>query len=273
MGKGVVFTLIFFLLGLTLLGLTLLILNLNQSTDNRALEFALANRVQDLSDSVSNGLKTLFLQYSDIFVYVNNNQIGFQETLTSNNTGNYVSGFNGFKYFIESKEPYVKIDNSSVGDLKLYLSPVNMNYYFDVNTSKIIINNFTNVSNITISVYKSNINIGGIIWRSVSNGSVSFTVLFKNDTSSLQQTKNIDLKQVLDLSLDSDGSGFGTADIDLNKQSNGVFEVKIFNGTSALYSTTLSFNNTSGLKVYLDRFVNVSIPEFNISKTSRPRIV
>ncbi len=269
MGKGVMFTLIFFLLGMSLLGLTLLILNLNQSNDNRALEFALSNRINDLSGSVSNGLKTNFLQYSDISINLNNNQLEFQQVLTSNKTNNYINGFNGFKSFVESKESSVKIDNTNIDNLNLHISPLSMNYYFDNISSKIMISNFSNVTNFTLLVYKSNIKLNGIIWRTVSNGSVSFTIIFKNDTSSLQQTKDINLNQLLDFSLD--GGSLGTADIGLNKQA-GIFEIKIFN-TSAFYDTTLNFDSTLPLKVYLNNLVNVSILEFNISKSSRPRIL
>ena len=270
MGKGVMFTIISFLLSIIFLGLVFLIFNLNQYTSESAIHVSLFNQANSLFDSLSGALVNLFLGNSGVSVGLADGQLSISQLVDSEKLNKYILLYDGFKSFVESRETHVFIDNSSTANTRIYLTPVNIDYYFS--NDSIYMTNFKDIDSVVFTVYKSDIMIENIDWKEFSSGNTSFTVVFKNQTSTLQMEKDVDLSSDVDVEFNRLVSG-GPSELKLNKNGAGLFEVKTFQNASVFYNITITFNNATNLKVHMNNIVNISFPEFGLIKAAKPRIV
>ncbi len=265
MGKAVMFTITFFLLSTILLAVAFSLFGLSQSTEERAREIATNNRINDLSSSVSNSMAQIFIDKSGLTVAVDNSVVSIQEVVPNNNLISYSESFNTFKDFVESREYFVAIDNSSINNTRLLIMPLNGNYYSD-SESKRFITNFKDLTKVTLTVYRSNISVAEIRFPAYTEGSTTFSIVLRNDTKTLTDSRNVDLNQALHIELDdSDGNA-----IDAEVISN-LFEIRDMQDVSL--NITLDLDTTEKAKIFMENTVTVNIQEFNTSKVTRPRVV
>ena len=267
------FTITFFLLSTMLLGLAFLIFEVSQSSEKRATDLEINNRINDLSSSASNGISEIFLQEAGINLSITNGAILIQEVVKNNNLDNYSSFYDGFASFVESKEKYVSINRNEINKTGLIIMPLNINYYgaAQSDNTKRFISNLKNLNNFSIEIYRSNISVNLIDWKEYSLGSTPTKIIFRNDSKTLTETRNIDLKEALVIGLD-DGDG-ENIEVQLNKAASNLLEIKDLKNEPVALSILLKFNTVDSLKVFMANEVTINVPEFDISKTTKPRIV
>lgn len=272
MAKAVMFTITFFLLGTILLATGFLLFDTAQSTEKRATELSINNRVNDISTSVSKGIADLFLSKSGINISINQNIINIQERVPNSNLEDYENSTNNFKSFVESRERYVEIDNSSIEETILEIVPMNVTFYndnADEDADIRFISNFVNIESIMIEIYNPNIPVGNIIWTEFVPGNTSIIITFRNDTKTLTDSKSIDIAEDFEVKL---AIAPDVDDIEIELEEDHLLKISDLNYDTIL-DITIEFNTTETLKLFLNGLVRVNVPEFNITKITKPRIV
>lgn len=267
------FTITFFLLGTVLLALAFLIFNISQSTERRATEFAINNRVNDLSTSVSKSLSDTFIAQSGINISIVNTTLSIQELVPNPRLTNYSNTVNNFKSFVESREPYVYINNANINSTRLIITPINSTFYNELtgdDIEKRYITNFVNVNNITFSIYRSDIPVVAIFWEEYTAGPTSVTAIFRNDTTTITRTRNADLTKKFRVTF-YPGPTFDD-DIDFEVRDGNLLKVFDLRYNTTL-NMTMTFDSQQNLRMYMDNPVNVNASQFNITKITRPRIL
>ncbi|MBS3168399.1 hypothetical protein J4216_04695 [Candidatus Woesearchaeota archaeon] len=274
MAKGVIYTLNFFLLGMLLIAMALLVFNISQSTQTRTTELSISNRVNDLSSSISKSIVDIFILDGALNVTLVNNTISIQEIIPHPNSTNYTASFNNLKEFVESREKNVKINNTNL-DAKI-LNINNMLYYKDTNagsssSERRYVTNFTNIKNITIDVFSENILLEEIEWDDFTSGNVPINLIFRNSTHTLTDTKNVNINQ--EIHAEFDRFSLDDIDIEINEESPNLFEIRDLRNGTFMVNITLTIDTTDKIKVFLENPINISFPEFNITKSTKPKIL
>lgn len=267
MGKAVIFTLTFFLLGAVLLGMSFLIFDIAQSGEARAKEIAINNRINDLSSSVSKSIADLFASQSGIVVSASNNTILIQEMVPNNNLETYLSSIGSFKYFVESREQSVFVNNAGTGILTIM--PENSVYSSQGNASEIrTISNFTGIVSANFSVSGS-IAVENIEWREFTQGTTRVLLTFQNGTRVLTDSRDVDLTYNVRFRFVISTLPDQHIDFEVDE---GLLEI-----SDLRYNTTLTTALAYAPGEQAVALVNIPIvirsPEFGITKTTNPRIM
>ncbi len=278
MGKAVIYTITFFLLSTILLGLSFLLFQVSNTSEELSTQLSVNNRINDLSTSISNSMSTIFISKSGINISVVNNTISFQEIIPNNYLSNYTNSIDDLKTFVENRENFVTIDNNNIDTTQLLIMPVNGAFYNEnsgADQDKRFITNFVNIEELDLYVYGANTPVESIFWQEFKAGNTKVIATFENGTKKISQTRYADLV--------GDGSGdefrvtfyMGAGeddDMDIEVRDGNLLKVFDFR-YDTLLNMTITYDTDETLKVYMDNKVTVDIPEFNITKVTRPRIV
>lgn len=267
MGKAVIFTLTFFLLGAVLLGMSFLIFDIAQSGETRAREIAINNRINDLSSSVSKSIADLFTSQSGIIVSATNNTISIQERVPNNNLQNYLSYIDDFKDFVESREAGVFINNAATGILTIM--PENSIYSGQENASETrTISNFIGVIHANFSV-SGNIAVENIEWREFTQGTTRISLTFQNSTTVLADSRDVNLAQDVRFRF--------LISAQLDQHIDFELEENLLEISNLRYNTTLTTSLAYAPEEHAAALINIPVvvrsPEFGITKTTNPRIM
>ncbi len=271
MAKGIVYTLAAFISGILILTFAIIIFKEAQNTEIRATETNLLNGINDLKTSISNSIKTLFENNAGITITIKDKTVTFTEEIPNNKTQNYKTNLTELKNFIEQDNRLVKIDTPNIDKLPLKIKPYDISYTREnLNSSKIelispSVNNY--YTNISISLTLTG-KLGTIDMNNVKIGTTPVYITIKNSSTSITQTKNLDLNQNSEVEIEK--NGIEDAEIELHKN---LIIIENKANTPIKIESTLTLQDISTIKIVQPSIIKISFPEFETYITEDARIV
>lgn len=271
--KGMIFSISILIIGSLILTFAILIYNQSTNSELQANEINLVNRAYDLSSSVNEGIKTIFTNTQPISIQIentnNNYTVKISESIPNNNITNFITEINQFKSFIENDTKTIKINNNSIKEFPILISPYSITYKKSGNNnSNIEILNPTrqsNYKNIEFTLIVQN--PSSINWAS-SGGTIPIKITLQNSTISITNTKNWNFVENIEVSA-------------LNSQGNEDFKLEFYpekitiepkNGATAI-TTKLTFINQTSINVYYPNSVYINLTEFGLTQYNNIKLL
>ncbi len=274
MGKGVMFTISFFLMATLIIGMGMLIFKVGQSTEVRELELSIENRIYDLSTSIGKTMGDMLLTRSGVNVQVQDNSVRFTENVINNKLADYVADANEFKTFVEEREKTVKLNINEIGKTRVKIQPYGALYHNDGLTPSEyrFIDNVTDVSNVTVTVTTQG-PANSVVFTEFSSGSTSFRVILRNPEGEYSDIKNVDINSNIKVNLVEKAAPFDAIllEVTSNNLKIGRFE-NIPEGSYNL-DIYLGYANSDKVKAYMEDTFSIDFQNFNVNKTTKPRIM
>ena len=198
MAKGMMFSITLFLLSSLLLALSIIIFNNTQATELRATEFGSTTKIIDLSSSIESSISEIYLSTSGINVEIFNNTVNITEELPNNNTAQLQENLKNFKNFVENQSNIIKLN---LNNTNLTIVPTNIMYYGNGSTR--LITNPDSADKITLTLDVKNNTIGQITWGNYNAGQKELRIIYKNSTTQIESSNQVDLSSDLQVTLAS----------------------------------------------------------------------
>ncbi len=282
MKKGVIMTVGMLLLASVVFSLSVLIFHNTASLNDRFGEIALFDRLYELDNSISNGMKTIFEDKSGITITKSNNSLEFSEIIPrSTDFGGAVDSFVSYMENAYKSSPKVVFDNSTLSTLKsnlpIYVEPEGFVYtHNSFGGDQIFVNpqSTGDIKGYDIIV-NSTASSAVISWPQLTSGSlpVSIKIFYAGGTAADSKNVNPSSNNQAIMTLTYSVSDIRNVTLDISNPAALVLNAGA-NEIAVTTNITINPDEDKQIKVtYPDYFYNITFPESNLTKTSTARIL
>lgn len=281
MKKGVMITLGMLLLSSVVFSLGILIFHNTASLNDRFGELALFDRLYELDNSISSGMKTIFEDKSGITIVKTNNSVEFSEHITrSTSFGSVVGSFVSYLENAYEVSPKVVFDNSTISTVKsslpLYVEPNGLVYTHNtLGGSQILVNpqSINDVISYDVGV-TSTASSASINWPQLTSGSLAVSLRVVYSGGTVTDSKNIDptSNNQATVTLTYPGPDVRTVTLGISNPA----ALTLNAGTNSIdvsTNVTMDIDEEEQITViFPGDLYTITFPESNLTKTSTARI-
>ncbi len=281
MKKGVIMTVGMLLLASVVFSLSVLIFHNTASLNDRFGEIALFDRLYELDNSISNGMKTVFEDKSGITITKLNNSLEFSEFIPrSTNFGSAVDSFVSYMENAYKSSPIVVFDDSALSTLKnnlpIYVEPEMFVYtHNSLGGNQIEVNPQSSGSIKGYDVVINSTASSAVIsWPQLSSGSlpVSIKVVYAGGTATDSKNVNPSSSSRATMTLTYSALDIRNVTLDISNPGDLLLDAGT-NYITVTTNVTIEADEENQLKVmYLYPLYNITFSESNLTKTSTARI-